>query len=539
MSADAPAAADRRIEVCDETLRDGTQAEGIAFSVESKLRLLQEFDGLGIDFVVGGWPFSNPRDIEFFRRAKEVSLRHTQLMPFGSTRRKDNAPSEDPNLVALVETGCHYATIFGKSWELHATEILRVTLEENVEMIRSSVRFLTDAGMSVLYDAEHFFDGYTRNRPYALETLRAAVDGGAVRLVLCDTNGGTLPLELGDIVADVVTEFPGTPVGIHAHNDSGVGDANTLMGVERGASQVQGTFNGYGERCGNANLCAVVPNLALKMDRDCLVPGALAELTHVSRLVSELANHAHNERQAYVGRSAFAHKGGVHIDAARKNPLSYEHVEPELVGNKQRILISDQAGRSAIIEKLESEYPDLDKRSPEVQRVYDSMKEAEQLGYAFEGAEASWNLLARKAMGEHTPGFELHGFRLIIEKFQTHDMRSEATIKVREPNGLEEHTAAEGDGPVNALDNALRKALETFYPYLRDVTLVDYNVRVLDSQSSTAARVRVLTESTDGEETWGTVGVSENIVEASWKALVDSFEHKIQKEMRRQAGVSV
>ncbi|MBT5713436.1 citramalate synthase, partial [Candidatus Poribacteria bacterium] len=406
MSADAPAAADRRIEVCDETLRDGTQAEGIAFSVESKLRLLQEFDGLGIDFVVGGWPFSNPRDIEFFRRAKEVSLRHTQLMPFGSTRRKDNAPEDDPNLLALVETGCRHATIFGKSWELHATEILRVTLEENVEMIRSSVRFLTDAGMSVLYDAEHFFDGYTRNRPYALETLRAAVDGGAVRLVLCDTNGGTLPLELGDIVADVVTEFPGTPVGIHAHNDSGVGDANTLMGVERGASQVQGTFNGYGERCGNANLCAVVPNLALKMDRDCLVPGALAELTHVSRLVSELANHAHNERQAYVGRSAFAHKGGVHIDAARKNPLSYEHVEPELVGNKQRILISDQAGRSAIIEKLESEYPDLDKRSPEVQRVYDSMKEAEQLGYAFEGAEASWNLLARKAMGEHTPGFE-------------------------------------------------------------------------------------------------------------------------------------
>ncbi|MDA1190443.1 MAG: citramalate synthase [Candidatus Poribacteria bacterium] len=525
------------VEIYDTTLRDGSQGEGIAFSVESKIRLLQEFDSIGIDFVEGGWPFSNPRDMEFYRRAKSLDLKHAQVVPFGSTRRKGIDPSDDPNLHALLETGCRHTTIFGKSWDLHATEILGVTLDENVELVRSSVAYLTEQGTQVIYDAEHFFDGYKRNREYCLRTLHAAVEAGAIRLVLCDTNGGTMPLEVAQIVGEIRATFPDIPTGIHTHNDAGMGAANAVIAVQHGATHVHGTFNGYGERSGNANLTSIVPNLELKLGYHCLREGGLEELTRISRLVSEFANQPHDERQPYVGRTAFAHKGGVHIDAARKNPLSYEHIRPEAVGNQQRILISDQAGKSAIIDKLERDYPHLDKRSPETQRVYDKLKEAEQYGYEFEGAEASFFLLAQKAMGEYTPSFDLHGFRLIIEKFERFDMRAEATIKVRDPNGLEEHTAAEGDGPVNALDNALRKALETFYPSLKDVSLVDYNVRVLDSQASTAARVRVLIESTDGEETWGTVGVSENIIQASWNALVDSLEYKIYKDSRRGAEV--
>lgn len=526
--------AKRTVEVCDETLRDGGQAEGIAFSVESKLILLQAFDEIGIHFVVGGWPFSNPRDIEFFKRAKELDLKTANLMPFGSTRRKNLPPDEDPNLLALVDTGCRYATIFGKSWTFHATEILRVSLEENLEMIRSSVDFLTQRGMNVLYDAEHFFDGYRHDAEYALASLRAAAEGGACRLVLCDTNGGALPSQITAAAAQVCEAFPDHTIGIHTHNDSGTAVANTLMAVEQGVAHVQGTFNGHGERCGNADLCAIIPNLELKMDCDVVGRDKLQELTRVSRLVNEMANHAHNDKAPYVGRSAFAHKGGVHIDAARKNPLSYEHIEPETVGNVQRVLISDQAGRSAIIEKIESDYPHLDKRSPEVQRIYERLKEAEQFGYEFEGADASFLLLAQKAMGHFQPAFKRVGFRIIVEKFLTRDMRSEATVKILDPSGAEEHSAAEGNGPINALDSALRKALDRFYPQFQHVFLQDYNVRVLDSQRSTAARVRVLINSSDGEDTWGTVGVSENIIEASWEALVDSFEYKIYKDERER-----
>ena len=524
----------RRVEVCDETLRDGGQAEGISFSVESKLILLQAFDAFGIDFVVGGWPFSNPSDIEFFKRAKELDLQTAQLMPFGSTRRKNAAPDEDANLLALIDTGCRYATIFGKSWTFHATDILGVTLEENLEMIRSSVDFLTQSGMSVLYDAEHFFDGFRHDAEYALDSLRAAAEGGACRLVLCDTNGGTLPTELGDAVAHVRETFPSVAIGIHTHNDSGTAVANTLIAVERGAEHVQGTFNGHGERCGNADLCAIIPNLELKMDRHVVGRENLKELMRVSRLVNELANLSHNDKAPYVGRSAFTHKGGVHIDAARKNAVSYEHVEPEQVGNAQRVLISDQAGRSAIIEKIENDYPHLNKRSPEVQKIFHRLKEAERLGYEFEGADASFLLLAQKAMGRFQSSFERIGFRINVEKYETKEMRSEATVKVLDPRGAEEHTAAEGNGPINALDSALRKALDRFYPEFQNVYLSDYNVRVLDSQSSTAARVRVLIESSDGTDTWGTVGVSENIIEASWEALVDSFEYKIYKDQRER-----
>jgi 2-isopropylmalate synthase len=529
----SPASRTRRIETYDTTLRDGSQAEGIAFSVESKLRLLQEFDRLGIDFVEGGFPHSNPRDVEFYQRAKGIELRHANLVSFGSTRHKNRDPDDDPNLQALVEAGCRYTTIFGKSWDLHVRDILDVSLDANLELIRSSVRFLVDNGLEVIYDAEHFFDGCRADAAYALQTLDAALDGGACRLVLCDTNGGAMPLEVMDVVRRVVERYPVT-IGIHAHNDAGMGVANSTLAVEAGATHVQGTINGYGERCGNANLCGILPNLALKLGCDCLLPGRLQRLTGVARLVSELANQAHDDRQPYVGRSAFAHKGGIHIDAARKNADSYEHIRPQAVGNQQRILISDQAGKSAIIEKLEKEYPHLEKNSPETLRIFQRLKEAEQLGYEFEGAEASFHLLAQKAMGRYQPAFDLHGFRLIIEKFAGHMMRAEATIKVREPNGLEEHTAAEGDGPVNALDNALRKALEVFYPSLKEVALTDFTVRVLDSRSSTAARVRVLIESSDGQDTWGTVGVSENIIQAAWEALVDSFEYKLVKDQKRE-----
>jgi len=528
-----PDASTRRIEIYDTTLRDGSQAEGIAFSVEGKLHLLQEFDRLGIDFVEGGFPFSNPRDVEFYQRAKLIELQHAKLVPFGSTRRKDRAPEDDPNLLALLEAGCGYATIVGKTWDLHAREILGISLETNLELIRSSAEFLTSHGVQVIYDAEHFFDGLRANLEYAMETLGAAVAGGATRLILCDTNGGTMPGTVAEAVRSAVERFP-TPIGIHTHNDAGVAVANAVVAIEAGASHAQGTFNGYGERCGNANLSTIIANVRLKLGLDCLVDGQLGRLTTVSRLVSELANQAHDERQAYVGRSAFAHKGGLHADAARKNPISYEHVQPELVGNNRRILISDQAGRSAIVERLEKEYPHLDKGSPDTQAIYDRLKEAENLGYEFEAADASFYLLAQKAMRRYEAAFDLHGFRLIIEKFRDHSMRAEATIKVREPNGLEEHTAAEGDGPVNALDNALRKALEVFYPNLREVSLTDFNVRVLDSKVSTAARVRVLIESTDGHETGGTVGVSENIIQAAWEALVDSFEYKIIRDLKRR-----
>ena len=519
------------LELYDTTLRDGNQGEGVAFSVEDKLLIINALDRLGLHYIEGGYPGSNPKDMEFFKSAKSLQLQQAEVVPFGSTRHPRYQPSEDPNLLALLDTGARTLTIFGKSWELHATDVLRVTAQENIELIESSVRFLVENGRAVIYDAEHFFDGYDDQPDYALQTLKAAARGGARCLVLCDTNGGRLPLEIQEGVRAVMAEID-LPVGIHTHNDAGVGVANTVLAVQAGAAHVQGTFNGYGERCGNANLASIIPTLKLKLGIDCISEEGLSQLTETSRLISELANLPHDERQPYVGSSAFAHKGGMHIDAVRKNSRTFEHIDPELVGNEQRILLSDQAGKSAILKKIERHYPNYDKNSPEVITLFDRLKEAENEGYQYEAADASFELLTRTLLDGYQPFFDLLGFRVIIEKVKDHGIRSEATIKVMAPDGEVEHTAADGDGPVNALDSALRKALERFYPSLQDVHLTDYKVRVLDTQAGTGAKVRVLIEASDGREHWGTVGVSENIIQASWEALTDSLEYKLYKDSR-------
>ncbi len=517
------------VEFYDTTLRDGSQAEGVAFSVEDKLIIIEALDKLGIRYIEGGYPGSNPKDIEFFKRAKEMTLESAKVVPFGSTRYPSYDPDEDPNLSALLETGARTVTIFGKSWQLHATDVLRVSAEENLEIIESSVNYLVDNGREVIYDAEHFFDGYSDDSEYAIETLHAASAGGANCIVLCDTNGGRLPLEIQEGVKAAISAL-NLPIGIHAHNDAGMGAANSVLAVQAGANHIQGTFNGYGERCGNANLASIIPTIQLKLGLECISDEQMQELTSVSRLISELANLPHDERQPYVGRSAFAHKGGLHTDAIRKNRLTYEHIEPEKVGNTQRILVSDQAGRGTIMKKIEKEYPNYDKNSPQVLELFDRLKKAESDGYQFEAAEASFELLTHRVFNGYESFFEHLGFRVIIEKFTDLTMRSEATVKVTTPDGTTTHTAADGHGPVNALDTALRKALELYYPSLQKVRLIDYKVRVLDTKAGTGSKVRVLIEASDGKRSWRTVGVSENIISASYEALIDSFEYKLHKD---------
>ena len=517
------------VEFYDTTLRDGSQAEGVSFSVEDKLIIIEALDKLGIHYIEGGYPGSNPKDIEFFKRAKDLTLKTAKVVPFGSTRYPAFTPENDPNLSALLDTGARIVTIFGKSWQLHATEVLRVSAEENLELIESSIRYLVENGREVIYDAEHFFDGYNDDPEYALKTLHAAATGGANCIVLCDTNGGRLPLEIQEGVKTAISALT-LPIGIHAHNDAGMGAANSVLAVQAGANHIQGTFNGYGERCGNANLASIIPTIQLKLGIECLSDSQLQEITTVSRIISELANLPHDERQPYVGRSAFAHKGGLHTDAIRKNRLTYEHIEPEKVGNTQRILVSDQAGRGTIMKKIEKEYPDYDKNSPQVLELFNQLKEAENEGYQYEAAEASFELLTHKVFNGYESFFEHLGFRVIIEKFSDHTMRSEATVKVTTPDGESIHTAADGDGPVNALDTALRKALELYYPELRTVRLIDYKVRVLDTKAGTGSKVRVLIEAGDGQISWRTVGVSEDIISASCDALIESFEYKLYKD---------
>ena len=517
------------VEFYDTTLRDGSQAEGVAFSVEDKLIIIKALDKLGIRYIEGGYPGSNPKDIEFFKRAKDMMLETATIVPFGSTRYPSYDPEDDPNLSALLDTGARNVTIFGKSWRLHATDVLRVSAEDNLKLIESSVQYLVENGREVIYDAEHFFDGFADDSEYAVETLRAAASGGAKCLVLCDTNGGRLPIEIQDGVKASMSALS-LPIGIHAHNDAGMGAANSVLAVQAGANHVQGTFNGYGERCGNANLASIIPTIQLKLGIECISDTQLQALTRVSRLISELANLPHDERQPYVGRSAFAHKGGLHTDAIRKNRLTYEHIVPENVGNTQRILVSDQAGRGTIMKKIEKEYPNYDKNSPQVLELFNRLKEAENEGYQYEAAEASFELLTYKVFNGYESFFEHLGFRIIIEKFSDHTIRSEATVKVTTPDGATTHTAADGDGPVNALDTALRKALEQFYPALQKVRLMDYKVRVLDTKAGTGSKVRVLIEASDGEMSWRTVGVSENIISASCEALLDSFEYKLYKD---------
>ena len=517
------------IEIYDTTLRDGSQAEDVSFSVEDKIRIAVKLDELGVHFIEGGWPGANPKDIEFFQIIKGTPLHHAKIVAFGSTRKAKNTAKDDPTLEALLSAETEIVTIFGKSWTLHVTEALETTLDTNVELIEDSIAFLRSRGRQVFYDAEHFFDGYKTDADYALKTIKAAVKAGAERIVLCDTNGGTMPWEIREIFT-AARQHCAVPLGIHAHNDAEMGVANSLVAVEAGAIQVQGTINGIGERCGNANLCSIMANLELKMGRSALQKGRLAHLRTISHFVAEMANLLPNKRQPYVGEAAFAHKGGVHIHAVQKNPLTYEHVTPDVVGNHRRVLISDHSGRSAVLGKMETFGLDLPQDNPKVQELLGSLKTLEYEGYQFEGAEGSFELLVRKAMGTHTPSFELLGCRIIVEKRKIdEDPISEATIMVK-VGEVVEHTAAVGDGPVNALDHALRKALEHFYPQLREVKLLDYKVRVLTGRHGTGSRVRVLIESGDQKAKWGTVGVSENIIEASWQALADSIEYKLMRE---------
>jgi len=522
------------LEIYDTTLRDGAQAEDVSFSAEDKVRVAQQLDELGVQFIEGGWPGANPKDIEFFRMIKETPLRHATVVAFGSTRKASNPVQKDPNLQALLDAETKIITLFGKSWSLHVTDALGISLATNLELISDSLTHLRSKGRRVFYDAEHFFDGYKTNPDYALETIRRAVTAGAERVILCDTNGGTMPWEIREICQVVQRECP-VPLGIHAHNDCEMAVANSLVAIEMGVVQVQGTINGIGERCGNANLCSIIPNLQLKMKRPAL-GDRLSHLKDVSGFVTEIANLMPNKHQPYVGDSAFAHKGGVHIHAVLKNPATYEHVVPSLVGNRQRMLVSDYAGRSGLLDKVEAFGIKLDKDHAKVQELMATLKERESEGYQFEGAEGSFELLMRKAMGTHKPSFQLMGFRVIVEKRQDHGTSmSEATVMVKVGEAVE-HAAAVGAGPVNALDHALRKALEKFYPQLREVKLLDYKVRVLSAGRGTGSKVRVLIESGDQKDKWGTVGVSNNIMEASWQALADSIEYKLLAEERQREG---
>ncbi|HAV43314.1 TPA: citramalate synthase [bacterium] len=517
-----------KIELYDTTLRDGAQMEGICFSLEDKLRIVQKLDSLGVHYIEGGWPGANPKDIRFFEKVNGLKLKNAKIVAFGSTRRAKNPVEEDANIKALLEAGTEWITIFGKSWDLHVRDVLKTSLAKNLVIISDSIAYLISKGKRVIYDAEHFFDGYKKNPEYALSTLKEAQVAGAEIIVLCDTNGGTMPHEIEEIVRETKSHVS-LPLGIHAHNDSGMGVANSIVAIRAGCTHVQGTINGYGERCGNADLCSIIPNLKLKLKLSCINKGQLKHLVEISRFVRELANQGPNHQQPYVGHSAFSHKGGVHIDAVRKNPVAYEHIDPEIVGNHQHILVSELAGSSTILHKAAELKFDLKEGSQELRKTLQDLKELESHGYEFEAADASFELLVRKHTGRYKKFFDLKSFRVIVEKGEDGKLFSEATVKL-EVNGIPRYTVAKGDGPVNALDNALREALEDFYPELKQVHLTDYKVRVIDSASGTAAKVRVLIESSDQEgSSWETIGVSENIIEASWEALVDSIEYLLLK----------
>ena len=516
-----------RIKIYDTTLRDGTQAAGVSFSLLDKLHISQELDKLGFDYIEGGWPGSNPKDMEFFKRVKSIHFNHAKIAAFGSTRRKNTPVEKDSNIISLLEAETPVVTIFGKSWVLHVRKALLTDESENLRMIDDSISFLKRKNREVIFDAEHFFDGYKENPDYALKVLKVAENSGADCIVLCDSNGGSMPYEIDQIVR-VVKERINCPLGIHAHNDSGVATANTVIAARIGVEQVQGTINGYGERCGNADLCAVIPNLKLKLGVDCISKEGLRSLTRISRLVSELANLVPFEHQPYVGRFAFTHKGGVHASAISREKKTYEHIDPELVGNKRRVIISELAGKSSVIYKLNER--GLGVKNPQVlsKRLIEQIKKLENEGYEFEAANGSFELLVKKNTGDYRKLFNIEGFRVIVEKRENGKLVSEATVKLN-INGKQVHTVAEGNGPVNALDKALRKALEDDFPQISQMHLSDYKVRILDAGAGTEAKTRVLIESSDKDDRWGTVGVSPNIIEASFKALLDAVEYKLNK----------
>lgn len=525
----------KKITILDSTLRDGAQGEGISFSVQDKIHIVKALDELGVTYIEAGNPGSNPKDLEFFQEIQKIQLKTAKVVAFGATRRKDVPCAEDAQLQSLLGANTETVVIFGKSWDFQVTDILKATLEENLEMIRDTVAYLRSQGRRVIYDAEHFFDAWKANKDYTIKTLEAAVEGGASVLALCDTKGGSLPLEVLDIVREVVALFGNrAEIGIHCHNDGELAVALSLMAVEAGALHVQGTLLGFGERTGNANLSSIMANLELKMDCQCLPEGRLSLLTPIAKRVAEIANIKVFAGLPYVGSSAFAHKAGMHIDAVTKNPFAYEHVTPESVGNDRVFLMSEVAGRSTIIEKIHRFDPNIHKNNPIVGEIVKKMKELEHAGYQFEGAEGSFELLVRKSIGKYQPFFQLHYYKTIGEKPPLDEtLCSFAQLKI-EVDGQIEITAGEGDGPVHALDTALRKALERFYPAVAQIRLTDYKVRVLDSKSTTASKVRVLIESSDGEDSWATVGVSSDILEASWLALVDSFEYKLIKDLERR-----
>ncbi len=523
-----------RIFIYDTTLRDGSQGEGVNFSLQDKLSITARLDAIGFDYIEGGYPLSNPKDAAYFRAIRDVPLAHAKIAAFGMTRRRDIAAEDDPGMKALIEARTLAITIVGKSWDLHVREVLGVSEEENLRMIADSIAFCAANAPEVIYDAEHFFDGFKRNPDFALRTIRAAADSGAIWIVLCDTNGGALPEEIADALERVAKEVR-VPLGIHTHNDGELAVANTLAAVRHGARQVQGTINGLGERCGNVDLCSVAANLALKYPGfELLRPGQLGHLTEVSRYVYETANMNFRPGQPFVGTSAFAHKGGMHVHGVRKNAASYEHIDPAVVGNERRVLVSELSGKSNISEKL-SEYG-LEQDGALLARVLDRVQDMENEGYQFEAAEASFVLMVERLAGRHHPCFDALGFYVSVggKLGREPSTSTEATIKLL-VGGTLEHTVSEGEGPVNALDGALRKALEGHFPRLKEMQLVDYKVRVINARAGTAARVRVVIESKDDDDVWGTVGVSENVIEASWLALADSFEYKLSKD-RKFAG---
>lgn len=520
-----------RAELYDTTLRDGSQTEGISYSVLDKVKIARKLDDFGIHYIEGGYPGSNPKDKAFFQEFKKKPLKRARLVAFGSTRKAFLKPQDDPGLKSLVDSGTPVVTIFGKSWDLHVHDVLKVSLEENLSMISDSVAYLVSKGLEVIYDAEHFFDAYRANSNYALLTLRAAKESGARLICLCDTNGGTVTSELISIVKKVKEEL-NFPLGIHTHNDLGLAVANSVCAVEAGCVQVQGTINGFGERCGNADLISIIGILQFKLNIRCLDPDQTKELAEVSHYVSEVSNMKQADNQPFVGKSAFAHKAGIHINAVLKNPKSYEHIDPVLVGNARRILVSELAGKTSILMRAKDLDLDLKKDSKETKGVLKILQKKEHEGYQFEAADASFELLVKRALKKYKKFFDLEGFRVIVEKRRKGKISSEAMIKLK-VGKTGEHTSSEGDGPVNALDNALRKALRSFYPMVSKMHLSDFKVRVLDVKEGTAAKVRVLIQSQDEHDSWTTVGVSENIIEASWQALVDSVEYKILKDAPR------
>jgi 2-isopropylmalate synthase len=522
-----------RVIAYDSTLRDGAQAQGVSFSVEDKIKIVERLDELGIGYIEAGNPGSNPKDLEFFARVGALKLKNAKIIAFGSTRKVGVAVEDDKNLQSLLQANTEAVAIFGKSWDYQVKGILRTSLEENLRMIASTIRYLKEQGKEVVFDAEHFFDGYKANPDYALQTLEAAASAGADTLCLCDTNGGTFPSEIFEVTQTVKNRFT-AQIGIHCHNDSELAVANSVAAVQAGATQVQGTINGIGERCGNTNLCSIIPNLQIKLGMECIPPGNMAQLTSVARFVAEVANVTLNDKAPYVGNDAFSHKGGMHIDAVSKNPVSYEHIDPEQVGNARHILVSEVAGRSALLAKMKTIDASLDKDSAETKRVLEHLKALEHEGYQFESAESSFHLLVCKLLGKYRPFFDLKEYKVIINEPSVNGINSSAMIKIM-VGDQEEITAAEGDGPVNALDKAVRKALERFYPAIKEVKLTDYKVRVLDSDKASAAKVRVLIESADGNESWTTIGVSTDIIDASWRALIDAIEYKLMRDRERLA----